>query len=116
MKVTVIGGGVAGLQTAIALKELGVTPIIIEKENHLGGKLCGWHKLFPTMTPAKQVLTPLLERVKALNIEVKLSTEVIGINSDGIQTSQGHIASAATVICSGFNLFDTQRGVWLWHI
>ena len=106
MKVTVIGGGVAGIQTAIALKELGLTPIIIEKNDHLGGKLCGWHKLFPTMTPAEQVLSPLLARVNALGIEVMLSTEVTSIDSDGVQTSQGRIESAATVICSGFDLFD----------
>ena len=51
MKVTVIGGGVAGIQTALALKGLGLKPVIIEKEDTLGGKLRGWHKLFPTMTP-----------------------------------------------------------------
>ena len=106
MKVTIIGGGVAGLQTAIALKELGLSPVIIERESELGGKLRGWHKLFPTMTPAREVLDPLLERASSMNIEVMYSTEVEAIEPDGVLTSRGKVESKATVVCSGFNLFD----------
>ena len=43
-RVAVIGGGVAGMQTALRLAEQGVEPVIIEKEAELGGKLRGWHK------------------------------------------------------------------------
>ena len=50
-KVIVIGGGVAGMQTALRLAEQGVEPVIIEKEAELGGKLRGWHVLFPSFTP-----------------------------------------------------------------
>ena len=32
MKVVVIGGGVAGIRTALALGRLGLSPILIEKE------------------------------------------------------------------------------------
>lgn len=106
MKTTVIGGGIAGLQTAISLKELGIEPIIIEQTDRLGGKLCGWHKLFPTMTPAEEVLSPLIERVKALGIEIHTSTRVTGIDPKGVITEGGRIDSDATVICSGFDLFD----------
>ena len=38
-RVAVIGGGVAGMQTALRLAEQGVEPVIIEKEAELGGKL-----------------------------------------------------------------------------
>ena len=38
-RVIIIGGGVAGMQTALRLAEQGVSPVIIEKEAELGGKL-----------------------------------------------------------------------------
>ena len=45
--VVIIGGGIAGLEAASQLLKLGYSPIIIEKEDHLGGKVANWHKLFP---------------------------------------------------------------------
>ena len=35
--VLVVGGGIAGLETARELKELGLTPVIVEKSSSLGG-------------------------------------------------------------------------------
>ena len=106
MKVTIIGGGVAGIQTALALKGLGHDPVIIEKEDTLGGKLRGWHRLFPVMTPARDVLEPMLKQLRDQQIEVMASTEVQAIESDGVVTSRGKVESRATVVCSGFDLFD----------
>ena len=62
-RVAVIGGGVAGMQTALRLAEQGVEPVIIEKEAELGGKLRGWHVLFPSFTPASEILTELRRRI-----------------------------------------------------
>ena len=36
-RVAVIGGGVAGMQTALRLAEQGIEPVIIEKEAEFGG-------------------------------------------------------------------------------
>lgn len=73
-RVIIIGGGVAGMQAAITLDELGLQPILIEKEAVLGGKLNKWDRLFPTMTPAEEVLTELTKKVQASNTEVHTST------------------------------------------
>lgn len=35
------------MQAALSLRERGAEPVIIEKEERLGGKLTGWHRLFP---------------------------------------------------------------------
>ena len=69
MRVCVIGGGVAGIQAALALKQLGLTPIVIEKEEVVGGKLRQWHKLFPSMTPVGDVLEPMITELETVGIE-----------------------------------------------
>lgn len=51
-RVIVMGGGVAGMQTALRLAARGIEAVIVEKEMELGGKLRGWHVLFPSFTPA----------------------------------------------------------------
>ena len=58
-RVIVIGGGVAGMQTALRLADDGCDPLILEKEGELGGKLRDWYVLFPTFTPASEVLAEL---------------------------------------------------------
>ena len=84
-RVAVIGGGVAGMQTALRLAEQGVEPVIIEKEAELGGKLRGWHVLFPSFTPASEILTELRRRIAERGIEVMTRTEARGFSREGVQ-------------------------------
>ncbi|MBQ4279986.1 MAG: CoB--CoM heterodisulfide reductase iron-sulfur subunit A family protein [Rikenellaceae bacterium] len=106
-KVVVIGGGVAGMQTALTLSELGLTPVIIEKEASTGGKLCKWHKLFPTLTPASEVLDGLRRRVSEAGIEVMTGRTVGRITDSGVELEDGTaLACDATAVCTGFDIFD----------
>ena len=70
-RVAVIGGGIAGMQTALRLKQSGIDPVIIERDEELGGKIRNWYVLFPTFTPAADVLGELKSRVAAAGIEVR---------------------------------------------
>lgn len=72
-RVVIIGGGIAGMQAAVTLSEMGIASVIVEKEERLGGKLNRWDRLFPTMTPAREVLEPMRERVSASGAEVLTS-------------------------------------------
>ncbi|WP_295938885.1 NAD(P)-binding protein [uncultured Alistipes sp.] len=106
-RVAIIGGGVAGMQTAVRLAEQGVKPVIIEKEAELGGKLRGWHVLFPSFTPASEVLTALRRRVQEQGVEVMTRTEVTGFSRQSVQLADGRtLPFDSVVVCSGFTLFD----------
>ena len=63
-QVIIIGGGIAGMQCASELLRQGVAVTIIEKETDLGGKIRNWHKLFPTFTPADEVLSEVRHRLE----------------------------------------------------
>ncbi|MDE7069548.1 MAG: FAD-dependent oxidoreductase, partial [Alistipes sp.] len=78
-EVVVIGGGVAGMQTALRLAERGIRATIVEKESETGGKLKGWHRLFPSFTPAEELLAELRRRVEAARIEVLTSAEAVSV-------------------------------------
>lgn len=106
-KVVVIGGGAAGMQAASTLKELGFTPTIIEKSDRLGGKLNDWHKLFPSFTPASEVLDSLKKGVEG--VDVLSNTEVETICEDGVTLKDGtKIESDAVIVASGFDVFRAE--------
>ena len=48
-KALVIGGGIAGMQTALDIAEAGHPVILVEKEASIGGKMTQIDKTFPTM-------------------------------------------------------------------
>ena len=106
-RIIVIGGGVAGMQTALRLAEQGAGVLLVEKENELGGKLRHWHVLFPSFTPASEVLTELRRRINVSDIEVLTGAEVVSLTSKSVSLRDGRqLACDSVVLCSGFTLFD----------
>ena len=54
----VIGGGIAGIQTALDIADAGFEVDIVEKEATIGGKMAQLDKTFPTLDCAACILTP----------------------------------------------------------
>ena len=76
-KALVIGGGVAGITSALSLAKQGFEVYIVEKENKLGGLLNHVHSLYPSNIDANEFLNELLEKVKKeKKIHVFLESEV----------------------------------------
>lgn len=100
------------MEAANQLKKLGLTPIIIEKSEALGGHIAQWDRLFPAFHPAKDVVAPMLDGVKG--IDVRLNTEVADIQRDAdgfkVALSNGETINAkAVILATGFDLFKAER-------
>lgn len=110
--VIVIGGGPCGLEASAQLHKMGYNVILIEKEDHLGGHLAKWDRLFPEGIPAKELLDQLTGNING--VKYFLKTEVKSINlldkeynvilSNGIT-----ILAQAVLMASGFDLFPAQK-------
>ena len=111
-KILIVGGGIAGIETARQLKALGLNPVIVEKSSSLGGHVAQWHCLFPDMTPARKVLEPYEEALK--DVETLLETEISSINrlqkDYSVVLSNGRTLNcSAVVFATGFKLFEAER-------
>ncbi len=73
----VIGGGIAGIQTALDIADAGFEVDIVEKEPTIGGKMTQIDKTFPTLDCAACILTPkMVECAQNDNITIYSYSEV----------------------------------------
>ena len=110
--VVVIGGGIAGMEAAKELLSLGYQPVIIERQDHLGGHVAEWHRLFPDMSPAKEIVDRLSGFLTSANVFLETNVSYINRLRNGynVMLDNGvNLVSKAIVIASGFRLFDSRR-------
>lgn len=110
--IVIVGGGIAGLEAAKRLLKLGYCPIIVEKQDHLGGHVANWHCLFPDLTPAGEIVSGLIGETSDANIF--LDTEISFMNrlrdSYNIKLSNGvSVIAKAILFTTGFSLFDAAK-------
>ena len=76
----VIGGGIAGLRAAWDLARRGLKVSLVEKSPFLGGRVAGWHRVFPTEEKAQDLLRTLIVGVlQEPNIRLFTRAEVVAV-------------------------------------
>ncbi len=113
-RTTVIGGGPAGMRTALSLADAGQDVTLIEREDKLGGKLNRLNTLFPSDIDAGELARQLSHQVdEADNIEVRTSVEVEDV--DGyvgnyeLTLNDGNVIESDTIVLTtGFEEIDPE--------
>ena len=110
--ILIIGGGAAGMEAATQLQNMGLTPIIVEKSDKLGGHIAQWDRLFPAFHPANDVVEQMLNQVK--DVKTYLNTEVTDIQKDNngfyaVLSNNETIDAKAVILATGFDVFKAER-------
>lgn len=82
----IVGGGIAGLQSALDLADQGLKVLVVERNASIGGHMIALSKVFPTLDCASCITTPKMSAAAHHeNIEILTNTEVRAIEShDGL--------------------------------
>ncbi len=84
--VMVVGGGIAGVQAALDLGEMGVEVLLVEKGPSIGGRMAQLDKTFPTNDCSMCILSPkLVEAGAHPSIRIITNTEVKEIAGEAPQ-------------------------------
>lgn len=79
--VLVVGGGIAGIQSALDLAESGRKVFLVEREQSIGGKMAKFDKTFPTLDCAACILTPKMVAVaRHPNITLWTYSEILEVS------------------------------------
>ena len=80
----VIGGGIAGQETALNLAEMDYKVLLVEKGLSIGGKMIQLSKVFPTLDCAACITTPKMsETARHPNITLMLNSEIDEVKKSG---------------------------------
>jgi len=111
--VIIIGGGIAGMETATQLARLGIEVDLIEKQPGLGGHLNSWDRLFPNRRESKEVLD-YLEPGMNDGVTLYLNAEINDVRHHEerftVELKDGKNLNAdALVIATGYEVFDARK-------
>ncbi len=123
--VLVIGGGIAGMTSALELADAGNLVHLVEKDSHLGGNLARVDLTAPYLYSATDLLTERITRIldnEKVNVylasKVTELTGFIGNFKATIQSLNGNSAKynkpveveiGNVVVCTGYKEFDASR-------
>jgi heterodisulfide reductase subunit A2 len=99
----VIGGGVAGLRSALALADIGIGVHLIEKSASAGGMVNRWGKTFPNNKAGSQIIEYLLE-------EVRRREEITLFTNAELKEKEGHIGDFSVKIIAGEDIISLKVG------
>ncbi|MFN3820697.1 MAG: FAD-dependent oxidoreductase, partial [bacterium] len=100
-EVLIVGGGIAGIQSALTLAEAGKKVILIEREPSIGGQMSKFDKTFPTLDCAACILTPKMVSVsKHPNITLLTYAEV--------EKVEGFVGSFTVAVRKKARMVDTE--------
>lgn len=117
-EVLVIGGGIAGMQSALDIAASGRNVVLAEKEKSLGGHVKDYTCLFPDLSDGSVLVAQKISMIKSRpNITVKLESEVSSLEQikGGIKASlieRGTTETqdfGAVVIAGGYGNFDGTK-------
>jgi len=78
----IVGGGIAGLQSALDLADQGLQVLVVERQSSIGGHMIALSKVYPTLDCASCITTPKMSAAAHHpNIQILTNTEVEGIES-----------------------------------
>jgi len=82
-RVMVVGGGIAGVQAALDLAEMGIEVLLVERGPSIGGRMAQLDKTFPTNDCAMCILSPkLVEAGSHPYIKIITNTDVLAIEGE----------------------------------
>ncbi len=110
--VLIVGAGIAGMEAAAQLSELGYEINVIEKEALSGGHVNQWYKTFPYFDSSKTVVDFTSRNNEKLNFFTE--TEITFAEKNGlgfkINTDKNRqILADAVLLATGFEVFDAHR-------
>jgi heterodisulfide reductase subunit A len=108
----VVGSGIAGMESALKLGDMGYKVLLVEKEASVGGRMILLSKVFPTLDCASCISTPkMAASIHHPNVTALTYTEVDDISRDGDGTFKATIRRKPRFVdeaaCTGCQLCET---------
>jgi heterodisulfide reductase subunit A len=108
----VVGSGIAGMESALKLGDMGYKVLLVEKEASVGGRMILLSKVFPTLDCASCISTPkMAASIHHPNVTALTYTEVDRIARDGDGTFKATIRRKPRFVdeaaCTGCQLCET---------
>lgn len=111
--ITIIGGGIAGIEAARLVAEQGYNVFVVEKKNQIGGNINNWYHLFPNNRDANDIRVYIDRILEQSNITMLKQTDVDKIvkfeNKFVVVTDKNlEIKSDVLLVATGFEPFDAE--------
>ena len=109
--VLIIGGGIAGVESAINIGNNGYKVLLVEKDLSIGGKMIMLSKVFPTLDCSACITTPKISEVsRHPNVTILTNTEVKSVRKQDILCFKARIVSHPRYVvendCTGCQLCE----------